>query len=64
MNITKPGIVPDAPENKGKCTYCGCEFEFFSIEARRDTAPNGQKYFFVKCPQEGCWFTTAVPIPS
>lgn len=64
MTITKPGIVPDLPENKGKCTYCGCEFEFFTIEARTTTDPMGKPHFIVKCPQDGCWFTTTVPKTS
>jgi hypothetical protein len=62
MKILKPGIVPDIPENKGKCAYCGCEFEFFTIEAKIISAPWGERFFSVKCPQPDCWAQATIPI--
>jgi hypothetical protein len=60
MKITKPGEVPDDYKLKGKCTYCGCEFEFHGVEAVAIRSPWGEDFWSVKCPQVGCWFICTI----
>ena len=59
MKITKPGVLPATLVMKGKCTNCGCEFEFTRGEATYHEH-RGEGSYVLTCPTLGCCQSVSV----